>query len=272
MIDSTTAVAVTASYQADQTTETPDLNIDVDADGFNVPAAVDPGWYLVTLTNNTEADIVADLVMLPSDRTIEELQGAVTTDSGGSTVPDWFEEVTFAGGPWAKAAGRGQTLVPLTTGIWHVLQVGSAKSPVAEFKVNDGPAPVDLSTYGQSVDIAMAPGTFTMPGEVPTGNLIWRVANGDTLTHAFALVLLPGEISYDEMFTMLKTGEVPEDVKLDDAPIVGGIGLLSGGKTIWTVFDLNPGYYVALDYVPIKDGRTFAELGQFGMFIVKDKA
>jgi hypothetical protein len=266
--DSTQAVAINASYQDDQAPETPDLNIGFDADGFDVPDAVDPGWYLVTLTNDSDVDIAADLVMLPPDRTIEELQGSVTTDSGGSTVPDWFEEVTFAGGPWAKAAARGQTLVPLTTGTWYVLQVGNAKSPVAEIKVNDGPPPADLSTYGQSVDVAMSPGTFTMPGEVPTGNLIWRVTNSDTLTHAFALVLLPGEMTYDDMFTMLKTGEVPEDIKLDEAPIVGGIGLLSGGKTIWTVFDLNPGYYVALDYVPIKDGRTFAELGQFAMFTV----
>jgi hypothetical protein len=268
MSDSPRAVEVGASYQDNQTPETPDLNIVFDADGFEIPVAVDPGWYLVTLTNDTEGDIAADLVMLPPDRTIEELQGAVTTDSGGSTVPDWFEEVTFAGGPWAKAGARGQTLVPLTTGTWYVLQVGNVKSPVAKLTVNDGPAPVELSTYGQGVDVAMSPGTFTMSGDVPTGNKIWRVTNSDTLTHAFALVLLPGEMSYDEMFTMLKTGEVPEDIKLDEAPVVGGIGLLSGGRTIWTVFDLNPGYYVALDYVPIKDGRTFAELGQFAMFTV----
>lgn len=238
-------------------------------DGYIVPESVEPGWYLVTLSNESEIDIVADLVLLPDGREIDELQRSVTTESGGSTIPDWFEEVTFAGGPWAQAGEAGQTFIQLTPGIWHVLQIGRAESPIAELEVEDGPAPVEMPTFPHGVEVNLSPGSFAMPAEIPTGNYIWRVNNTDTLTHAFALVLLPAEMTYDEMLLMLETGQVPDDVKLDQAPTVGGIGLLSGNRTIWTVYDLNPGYYVALDYVPIKDGRTFAELGQFAMFIVK---
>jgi hypothetical protein len=264
------ANAAHMSYQEDAATGQEVLEITFDEDGYELPAAVDPGWYIVTLNNTTDTDVVADLVMLPPDRAVEDLQQAVTTDSGGSTVPDWFEQVTFAGGPWAKAQATGQTFVPLTTGTWHVLQVGNAKSPVAELTVNDGPAPGESPIEDQGVDVAMSPGSFTMPGELLTGNRIWRVTNSDTLTHAFALVFLPSEMNYDEMLKMLQTGEVPEDILLDQTVVVGGIGLLSGGRTIFIAFDLNPGYYVALDYVPIKDGRTFAELGQFAIFTVKE--
>ena len=264
------ASATVPSFVQDEAeTDTKLLNITFDSDdGYGLPDEIDPGWYIVTLTNSSEVDVAADIVQLPPDREVEELQRSITTDSGKSTVPDWFEQVTFAGGPWAKAGEEGQTLIQLTTGNWHVLQVGNAESPVVELQVSDQSAPVDLPKMDQRVEVSFAPGALTMPDEVTTGNIIWRVTNSDTLTHAFALVLLPAEMSYDEMLTMLETGTVPEDVILDEAPVVGGIGLLSGGRTIWTVYDLNPGYYVALDYVPIKDGRTFAELGQFAMFIV----
>src|SRR5262245_41427601 len=74
-----------------------ELNITVDADGYHVLETIAAGWYFVTLDNSTETDVVADLVLLPPDKTVDEFQKSLSTESGGSTIPDWFEQVTFAG-------------------------------------------------------------------------------------------------------------------------------------------------------------------------------
>jgi hypothetical protein len=245
------------------------LNITVDDEGFHLVESVTAGWYVVSLTNTTEEDVVADLVLLPEGMEIDEFQRSFSTENGGSTIPDWFEEVVFAGGPSAAAQSEAQTLVELTPGIWTILQTGLVEGKTAELVVTEADDPATPPSLAPNVEVIFGPGTMTMPGQVPVGEQVWRVANTDTLIHSFALVLLPDEISYDEMKDLLTTGSTPDGFDVTKSLTVGGIGLLSGSRTIWTLYNLNPGYYVALDYTPLKDGRTFAEIGQFVLFTVQ---
>ncbi len=245
------------------------LNITVDDDGYHLVESVTAGWYVVSLNNTTEEDVVADLVMLPEEMEIDEFQRSFSTENGGSTVPDWFEEVVFAGGPSAPPQSTAQTLVELTPGTWTILQTGFVGGKTAELVVTEADEPVTPPGLAANVEVVFEPGAVKMPGQVSVGDQVWSVANTDTLTHSFALVLLPDEFSDDQMRTLLATGTAPEGVDITKALTVGGIGLLSGGRTIWTLYNLNPGYYVALDYTPLKDGRTFAEIGQFALFTVQ---
>ncbi len=246
-----------------------ELTITADGDGYHLLETVGAGWYIVTLNNTTDDDLVADLVLLPTGKKVEDLQQAMSTPNGGSTIPDWFEQVVFAGGPSAPAKSTAQTLVELTPGTWTVMEVGFAAGKTAEIVVNAASGPAMTPGLTGAVDLTMGATKMEMTGQIETGELVWRVANTDALTHAFALIQLPASISRDDMLARLTTGATPKGVDLSKAVVVGGIGLLSGGRTIWTVFDLAPGYYAAIDYVPQKDGRTFAELGQFAMFIVQ---
>jgi hypothetical protein len=245
------------------------LNITVDDEGYHLVESVAAGWYAVTLTNTTEEDVVADFVLLPDDMEIDEFQQSFSTENGGTTIPDWFEEVVFAGGPSAAPTAIGQTLVELTQGTWTILQTGLVDGKTAELEVTEADEPATPPDLAPNVEVVFAPGTMTMPAQVPIGEQVWRVANTDTLTHSFALVLLPDEITYDDMKELLTTGSAPDGFDVAKSLTVGGIGLLSGGRTIWTLYNLNPGYYVALDYTPLKDGRTFAEIGQFVLFTVQ---
>lgn len=245
------------------------LNITADAEGYHLVESVAAGWYVVSLTNTTEEDVVADLVMLPEGKDAEEFQQSLSTESGGSTIPDWFEEVVFGGGPSAPAQSEAQTLVELTPGTWTVLEIGQVGGKTAELVVTEAEKPVTPPGLTANVEVIFEPGAVKIPSQIPVGDQVWSVANTDTLTHSFALVLLPDEFNYDEMLKLLTTGDAPEGVDMSKSLTVGGIGLLSGGRTIWTLYNLNPGYYVALDYVPLKDGRTYAEIGQFALFTVQ---
>jgi hypothetical protein len=245
------------------------LNITVDDEGYHLIESVEAGWYVVALNNATEDDVVADLVMLPGGMEIDEFQRAFSTENGGSTVPDWLEEAVFAGGPSAPAQSEGQTLVELTPGTWTILQTGLVGGRSAELVVTEADDPAPPPGLDPNVEVTFAPGALTMPSQIPVGEQVWRVANTDTLTHAVALVLLPDEFSEAEMRTLLTTGDAPEGIDVSKSLTAGGIGLLSGGRTIWTLFNLNPGYYVALDYTPLKDGRTYAEIGRFALFTVQ---
>ncbi|MEA2583856.1 MAG: hypothetical protein QOF33_1941 [Thermomicrobiales bacterium] len=244
------------------------LNITADADGYQLLETVTAGWYIVTLTNTTGEDKVADFVLLPAGKKVEDLQNAMNTPNGGSTIPDWFEQVVFAGGPSALAHAEAQTLVELTAGTWTVMEVGLATGKTAELVVTASTGPATTPGLAAAVEMTMGSTKMEMPSQVPTGEQVWRVDNIDTLTHAFALIQLPASVTYDEMLARLTTGVTPEGLDMSKVAVVGGIGLLSGGRTIWTVFDLVPGYYAAIDYVPQKDGRTVAELGPIAMCIV----
>jgi hypothetical protein len=258
-----------ATAQDSANTGPGELNITFDNDGYHLLGTIPAGWYFVTLDNSTDDDVVADLVLLPAGKKVDEFQKSLSTASGGSTVPDWFEQVVFAGGPSAPAKSRGQTLVELTPGTWTVLEVGQIDGQNAEVDVTEADGPVAPPTMGASVNVTMGPTKMTVPAQISTGYQVWNVANTDTLTHAFALVALPAAVSYEQLLTLLTTGTAPEGIDMSQAKVVGGIGLLSGGRTIWTGFNLEPGSYAALDYVPTKDGRTFSELGQFAVFTVQ---
>jgi hypothetical protein len=261
-----------ASIAAAQDQATPgpgELNITFDADGYHVQETVAAGWYIVTLDNTTDNDVVADLVLLPNGKKVDEFQKSFTTDSGDSTIPDWFEQVVFAGGPSAPAKSKGQTLVELTPGTWTVLEIGQPNGKSADLVVSQSDGPSTPPTMTATVQVTMGPTKMEMPAQIPPGYQVWNVANTDTLTHSFALIKLPAAVTYEQLLTLLTTGVAPDGVDTTESVVVGGIGLLSGGRTIWTGFNLEPGSYAALDYVPTKDGRTFSELGQFAVFTVQ---
>jgi hypothetical protein len=259
----------TAAAQDEATPGPGELNITVDADGYHVLETVAAGWYIVTLENTTEEDVVADLVLLPAGKKVDEFQKSLSTESGGSTIPDWFEQVVFAGGPSAPAKSTAQTLVELTPGTWSVLEIGQTDGKSAEVDVTESDGPSTPPTMTANVDVTMGPTKMEMPAQLTTGYQVWNVTNTDTLTHSFALIKLPAAVSYEQLLTLLTTGTAPEGVDMSQSVVVGGIGLLSCGRTIWTGFNLEPGSYAALDYVPTKDGRTYSELGQFAVFTVQ---
>lgn len=246
-----------------------ELNITFDADGYHLLGTVAAGWYIVTLTNTTQNDVVADIVLLPAGKTVDDFQKSLSTASGGSTIPDWFEQVTFAGGPSAPPKATAQTLIELKPGKWTVLELGQIGGKTADLEVTASGGPTSPPKMTASVAVTMGPTKLEMPAQVKAGYQVWSVANTDRLTHAFALIKLPAAMSYQQMLTVLTTGQAPAGIDMRQSVAVGGIGLLSGGRTIWTGFTLDTGSYAALDYVPTKDGRTFAELGQFAVFSVQ---
>jgi hypothetical protein len=261
--------ASTAAAQAAAKPGPGELNITFDADGYHVLETVAAGWYIVTLNNTTENDVVADLILLPTGKKADEFQKSLSTQSGASTIPDWFEQVVFAGGPSAAPKSTAQTLVELTPGTWTVLEIGQTNGKRAEVVVTASDGPLTPPTMTAAVDVKMGPTKMEIPAQVAAGYKVWSVANTDTLTHAFALVKMPAAVTYQQLLTVLTTGTSPGGVDMSKTVVVGGIGLLSGGRSIWTGFNLEPGSYAALDYVPTKDGRTFSELGQFAVFTVQ---
>jgi hypothetical protein len=222
----------------------------------------------VNLINTTDENVAADLVMLPPGRTVEEFQRSFVTRTGGSTAPDWLDSVVFAGGPIALANAEAQNLLELQPGTWTVLYVGETDGKSATITVTEPtgnrPSP-DIPT---GVDLQFDAGMITMPDKVGNGASVWRIANLDTAVHSFALVKLPQEVSREQMQAMLSTGDTPEGFDTSESVSLGGIGLLSGGHTIWATFNLEPGFYVAVDYIPGADGKTNAELGQFALFSI----
>jgi hypothetical protein len=258
-----------AAQQEETNSDIAQINISYDDKGYQLLESVTAGWYSVTLTNATDQDVVADIVLLPDGKSVEEFQASLSTKTGGSTIPDWFEQVVFAGGPSASPQSNATNDLQMTPGNWTVLEVGQTQGKSANLTVTEATGTSPTPNKDAAVELQFDATTVQMPAVVAPNAQFWRIANIDTRAHTFALVQLPDTMTYDQVLKLLQTGEPPDKIDMSKAVNLGGIGLLSGGRTIWSSFDLLPGCYTVLDYVPQKDGKTNAEYGQLAVFTVE---
>jgi hypothetical protein len=271
--------AIDASFQAESASDPaldyPELKITATGTEFEMPAEVAAGRYLVTVDNQGEEGVDAQIILAPEDRTVEEVAQAFADQNENSA---WLYDVTWAGGPTVLAGKQGQTIVDLTAGDWAIVADGyepssltvSASAPVSPVKVDpDAAATIELLEYGFD----------GLTGDIQPGKQIWKVTNNGDQPHFLELIKAPGPVTVDQVLDLLmSTGDpsaTPAPGALDPETIegVGGIGTISPGQTGWYITDLEPGTYVALCFVPDRDsGMPHVMMGMVQVFTVSDSA
>jgi hypothetical protein len=120
---------------------------------------------------------------------------------------------------------------------------------------------------------------FAMPSVVPAGRQVWQVTNTGTAIHELAVQPVPAGATKEQViaaFTALYAGQpLPADlgpVWSDwQYDLVNGVGATSPGGTVWAQFDLQPGTYVAICFVPSNDVPHLMA-GMTRIFTVSDAA
>jgi hypothetical protein len=253
----------------------------------SVPGAMVEGWYLITLTNETDVLASANIGMLPEGQTVGDLTSALGTafKGAGGELPEWWSSATFAGGNVAAGGATTHTLAYLTPGKWVIFSTNPAavQSPSvftiltpeeAEANYGIAPAATPVATPGASpvagaqapegvtatASIDLADTAIQPAGDVPAaGPVIVEVTNSGEQVHE--LVLVKTDQPVDQAGAATLATSYANGEALTGATVVGGIGTLGGGQTAYMSATLEPGSYVLFSSLPDANGGLQSDAG-----------
>lgn len=118
--DPSEATPVAAPTMAELATAT-QIGIGVTNGSFGIYGGNEnqPGWFVFTVENTSDADASFNLARLPETMAVGDFNSAVFKTLNGTEVAD-FSELTFAGGTTVPVGGTNSVLVNLDAGTWVI--------------------------------------------------------------------------------------------------------------------------------------------------------
>jgi hypothetical protein len=230
----------------------PAITITADAEGYELPQAVQSGWTEVTLVNESDGQRQAAIFRLEDGNTMADL--AAFLQQGVPGFPEWL---TAVGGPSGIFPGaQGSVTVDLQPGDYVVLDAipddtgvpGLAKGYLAPFTVteesNGMAAPEANSVLG------LADYAFTVdPEALAAGSYTFEVSNsGPTESHEVAIIQLDEGASVQDFLDYL-ANEAPQGPPPGHG--VGGTAGIAVDETAYVSLDLESGVsYGLLCFLP----------------------
>jgi hypothetical protein len=252
----------------------PELTIVAKGDHFEAPEAVEAGRYLLIASNpEGQPGTEVSLTLLPEGETLD---GTLAAFASGD-IPAWLFETTFLGGPIMPRDLHGKeqrAVVDLTPGDWIVWSPGNpTPAPRLLTVTGDAAAVATAADPEADVEVELQEYAFTMPEEIPAGPRVWQVTNVGTQPHFIELVKTPEPVTMEQMTAILfgdgGATPAPGAPNPDEFFGAGGLATMSVGTTGWIELDLEPGYYVAMCFVPdAASGMPHAMMGMLGFFTV----
>ncbi len=249
----------------------PELFIRQIDDGFEAPAEIVAGRYLLTVENGSSAEIAgAGFVNVPDGSTIESVQNqfdAIATyfaavDAGTPPTGDdpaaFLYESVVVGGPATSGAGTaGQAVVDLQPGdyvIWNddFFHPTGAISVTGEFPADLAEIPAALTITAVNTDDAF---DFTVEGSAATGKQLIRFHNDSDQPHFIIVFSSPVALTDDQWFEVFLAFETGESTNPDLPPLeqlgeLGATTTQSTAQTFWWSVDLQPANYGVFCFIP----------------------
>lgn len=232
----------------------PELPVTRTATGYDLPATVAAGRYLVTLTNTTDDVAYAQFLEAPADRTVDQVKAEIdATNADTATEADfaWVYDATLVGGALAAGGQVGQGIVDLTPGHWLVFDL-RGEAELGELDVT-GAMPVTLAEPASDTTftaIGTATGyDFAIDGTLTAGVQLIKFVNKSDQPHFIYAFTSPVPLT-DETFTAvmsLPDGATPAAdsglPSFDQLHEVGESPVISAAKQTWWIVKLEPGHY-----------------------------
>jgi hypothetical protein len=233
----------------------PELVVTVTDDAITPETdSVPAGLVLLTVNNQSSAEVGAAVIQPAEGYTIEDLQNAAATPPASpDEFPSFFyTEAHIAGGPGSPpVGGTAQAVIELVEGPAVLFAEGN--QPPAFFTVTaaEGEAqPPETSVTIVEVDFAFG----GVANAAPAGQQVWEVRNEGTQPHMLVLGKVPDGTTWDQVYQAVTSDPeaTPEPGALgqEDFQYVGGVLLQSGGTTVYPILDLEPGRYGLICFVP----------------------
>ena len=266
----------------------PDLLVTTDGTDFTVPAEVEAGRYRVVLRNDSELGTELNLAQVPEGMTAADVQAAFEEADEAEVPPPLIYELVINGGAAAEPGATGEVVLDLAPGDWVFNLVGFSEEEDEEAEGIDLYTSVTVTGEPPAVEdppvaaeVAMVDFDFEVPDGLAAGPQVWTVTNDGSQPHHLVLATIPDGTTEEQVLELInaffgppatpEAGATPVEPALgfDDYVEVGFTGILSAGQTNWLAFDLAPGTYVALCFIPDQDtGMPHVLMGMLEVFTV----
>lgn len=239
---------------------------------FDGPTQLSTGWQTITLANLGSETHHLQFARLNDDVTPEQFFEALAAEGEGA-----LRLATMTGGVGMIPPGNtgavlvdftqpgdyvllcflpnGEGVPHLALGMTDVLQVvgeaveASAEEPIANLEVH------------------MSDFAFDIPDTLPAGRQTWKVINDGPQPHEMILVKLDRGVTFEQFMAELAANG---EAAMPGVPI-GGAQALNANLANFVTYDLKPGEYVALCFVPdAESGEPHLALGMADGFTVQE--
>ncbi|MDQ3412530.1 MAG: hypothetical protein M3509_10495, partial [Chloroflexota bacterium] len=175
----------------------PELVVTTDGTDFDIPEEIEAGRYRVVLENSGELSADLEFLQLPEGTTVDDLMTAF--ESQEFSVPDWFFETVFNGGPLSEPGETGDVILDLTPGEWIVnlyVYEDTDEGPSGE----DSNLPKSIMVTGEMptldnpadvIAIELVEMAFVLPETITAGPQIWQITTTGEQPHHMILGQVP---------------------------------------------------------------------------------
>jgi plastocyanin len=256
----------------------PELHVRVTDSAIEAPSEVPAGLTLLTVENTTQESTGVFLIAPPPGMTIDEFRATVeappppgATPGAEEEFPSWFYDAILSGGPSVPIGGQGQAVIDLQPGDWAVASEGDQDPSL--LTVTEGATPTAAAEPPADVTVEIQEYSFSIPEQLDPSAQIWKLDNIGQQPHVMYITKTPSLLTMDQVMALLQLPEegtpppdLPNPEEFED---IGGLTIFSAGRTAWIAPDLEPGFYVAICYIPDKETHELhAALGMVSIFTV----
>lgn len=258
----------------------PEVVIEATDEGVTDPGELAAGLTLITFDNQSGADATLELYPTADQASYDALiEALATADPEAMAPPPAFYEITISGGISAPAGASAGVILDLVPGTWAFNyfvpdEAGPGINIPTQVEVTGEPnglAPPEADVVAEMYEME-----FTIPDEVATGPQVWEVTTTGMQPHFVLMSRYPEAFTEEQVMELLgafdPTGTPDPSasaLQFDLFEDAFESPVLSSGQTNWYEIDLEPGYYVALCFIPDPEtGAPHALLGMHELFEV----
>lgn len=235
---------------------------------FEVPKEIEGGLVAVTMENDGTELHHLQLARLRDGVSFEQVHKVLAEGPEEAL----FELLEWMGGPSiVPPGGRSQVVLDLPEGQYLLICFLPSPDGVPHFakgmveSLTVTASTAEIAEPKADVSVVLTDFAFTIPSQIKAGKQIWKVTNRGAQLHEMPIArLMPGKTLQDALrFLQTPEGAPPFEYR-------GGLQAIDSGQTGWALFDLSPGEYFALCFVPDPtSGKAHIELGMIAAFTVK---
>jgi hypothetical protein len=265
----------------------PEIRVSSDGTTHDFPAEIEAGRYHIVLENTSEFEVDLEFFQLPEGVALEELEAFFAEAQQGPefTVPDFFFDMVFNGGPWAFPGETAGVVLDLTPGEWMVnhlvfdLETGEQTDSPTAFTVTG-----EMPELGEpeGIEIGLVDMDFVVPDTFEAGPQIWQVRNNGLQIHHLILLGVPDGTTEDDVMELAAmfaagppaspvAGATPVMPALNPEEVTDAFFTLLFSHDQFNLYevDLEPGTYAMVCFMPDPSGTEHVMLGMVEIIVVE---
>jgi hypothetical protein len=236
----------------------PQYTITLSAETISIPDDIPAGLVELSIDNVDTQWHSAIIRHLNEDVSLEKFSAAFQEEPRST-----FPMTSFIGGPDVPGGKAMPGYYTLQSGTYVVVDNWVEPWRFASFQVEGETAPAQPPQA--EVIVHMKEYAFDMPESLPGGRQLWQFTNQGQFLHNLGIIRLGEGKSMDDVIAWTKEQQGPEPFEYYTM-----WNLLSPGATSWGEIELQPGEYLAVDFMPdfANEGGWNMEQGMVWAFTV----